>query len=239
VRSASDTLTVNEIAATIQIEKGSQATSYAAYFEPIELCKIGDYQDYIYKDGSDWKIHKNIGKVVLDGSNDESWARSGQTTSSVFVAALTNALDGGFIDTTDTGANSLNEYFVYNDSTVVNTWKFNKDPSSTKQQYILLRFNISTIPDLASFKTWIASNNVPIYYPLATPTDTEITNEALIEQLDNVASAPLYTGVNNITTITPNEQGTLEIKYVTYDKYNQNKVYIWNDTLQQWQIIVP
>ena len=33
----------------IQLEKGTQATSYAPYFTPIELCKIVDYQDYITK----------------------------------------------------------------------------------------------------------------------------------------------------------------------------------------------
>jgi hypothetical protein len=104
---------------------------------------------------------------------------------------------------------------------------------------IRVNTSISFADSYDAVKALAAANNLTIYYALATPTDTEITNEALIAQLDNVASAPLYTGVNNITTITPNEQGTLEIKYVTYDKYNQNKVYIWNDTLQQWQIIVP
>ena len=34
---------------TIQLEKGSQATSYAPYKTPIELCKIGNYQDFIRK----------------------------------------------------------------------------------------------------------------------------------------------------------------------------------------------
>ena len=38
----------------------------------IELCKIGDYQDYFYKSGSKWYLHKEIEKVVLDGS--EEWA---------------------------------------------------------------------------------------------------------------------------------------------------------------------
>jgi hypothetical protein len=150
---------------TVQIEKGSQATSYAAYFEPIELCKIGDYQDHIYRSGDKWYARKEIGKIL---------SYAGETISTDY-ASTTGSLTTG----------------------------------------------------------------ATIYYVLAAPTDTEITNEALVAQLDNVASAPLYTGVNNITTITPNEQGTLEIKYVTYDKYNQNKVYIWNDTLQQWQIIVP
>ena len=43
-------------ATSIQIEQG-QATSYAPYFTPIELCKIGTYQD---------KIAKSTGKNLLD-----------------------------------------------------------------------------------------------------------------------------------------------------------------------------
>lgn len=39
---------INESLASIQIEKGSQATEYVPYFEPIELCKIENYQDSIY-----------------------------------------------------------------------------------------------------------------------------------------------------------------------------------------------
>jgi phage-related protein len=55
-----------------------------------------------------------------------------------------------------------------------------------------------------------------LYYALATPTDTEITNEALIAQLDALLNtARTYAGINNIFTITPNEQGTLEITYYT------------------------
>ena len=55
------------------------------------------------------------------------------------------------------------------------------------------------------------------YYVLATPTDTEITNEALVSQLETLLNtARTYAGVNNIFTITPNEQGTLEISYYTH-----------------------
>jgi hypothetical protein len=55
---------------------------------------------------------------------------------------------------------------------------------------------------------------------------------------DNLASAALYSGTNNIFTVTPNEVPTLELDYVTYDKYNQNKVYIYNEATGVWQIIV-
>ena len=54
----------------IQIEEGPTATNYVPYFEPIELCKIGDYQDYITKnsgrnlcptDFSYWESGHNAG----------------------------------------------------------------------------------------------------------------------------------------------------------------------------------
>jgi hypothetical protein len=41
-------------AGTVQLEKGSTASSYCAYFEPIELCKIGTHQDRIYKENGKW-----------------------------------------------------------------------------------------------------------------------------------------------------------------------------------------
>lgn len=47
-----------------QLEKGSQATSFAPYFTPIELCKIGDYQDYIHDNGGKWFKHKEVGKTI-------------------------------------------------------------------------------------------------------------------------------------------------------------------------------
>ena len=43
------TITLEEVLNTIQLEKGIDVTSYSPYKEPIELCKIGNYQDYIRK----------------------------------------------------------------------------------------------------------------------------------------------------------------------------------------------
>lgn len=68
------TYNTNNITMTnFQIEKGSQATSYAPYKTPIELCKIGDYKDRIYPLNGKWYLEKNIGKVVLNGS-ETNWS---------------------------------------------------------------------------------------------------------------------------------------------------------------------
>lgn len=232
--------TVNISGLGIQLEKGSTATSYEPYqgqsytlsLGSIELCKIGDYQDYIYKSDGKWKIHKAVGKQIVD------------TSTIVLISNYSNIEYAQFAKPTNyPGYGNYNSYeMVCSNASYLGI-------ATEGWDYSGYAGKIS--PTAVEDKTWIgftkgtgldaikaALTGCVVYYPLATPTDTEITNEALIAQLDNVASAPLYAGVNNITTITPNEQGTLEIKYVTYDKYNQNKVYIWNDTLQQWQIIV-
>ena len=55
---------------TIQTVAGSQTitiagTNYPLDLGTIELCELGAYQDRIFKDGSDWKIHKETGKIAL------------------------------------------------------------------------------------------------------------------------------------------------------------------------------
>ena len=50
---------------TFQFEQGSKANAYTPYgTEPIELCKIGNYQDYFYKSGSKWYLHKGVNKIT-------------------------------------------------------------------------------------------------------------------------------------------------------------------------------
>lgn len=95
-------------------------------------------------------------------------------------------------------------------------------------------------PTAESFQTWLSNHNTTVYYALNTPTDTKITDTNLIDQLEALlAKHTLLEGVNNIFLIPSAEAtGTLTLGYIVYDKYNHHKVYIWNDTAQEWQIIV-
>ena len=58
--------------------------------------------------------------------------------------------------------------------------------------YIQIK-NLSTI---ANFKTWLSENNVVVWYVLANPVTTQITNTTLINQLESLY---LHTGTNIIT----------------------------------------
>lgn len=205
--------------AKIQLEKGSTATSYAPYFAPIELCKIGDYQDYIYKSGGKWYLHKEVGKYQLDGT--EVW---GTATDGYVLAANSQS---PFYNILALGAPSYESlcshfYFQPNAQTWTGDKKCGFNPTGTFWVMYAAPENKN------AFLAWLGQTKPLIYFPLATPTDTEITNEALIEQLEAVLGGHTYAGANNISTITPNEQGTLEVGY--YTKYQPMVVgggYVW------------
>lgn len=195
---------------TTQCELGSTATSYAAYFAPIELCKIGTYQDYIYKDGTDWKIHKAIGKSVLNGS-EANWATQ---TSGGLKRYSVNRTDSKSFSSRTADA-SLSSHFTPSTTDAVGIFFV-----ATQTYYF---YPDQTITTLDSWKSWLASNNVALYYQLATPTDTTITNVTLIAQLEAILAGGTQAGTNNIM-LTPAAEptGTLAVEY--YDSYDS---YLW------------
>jgi len=179
----------------VQFEAGTQATTYSAYKTPIELCKIGTYQDYIYKDGSDWKIHKEIGKVVLDGT--ESWTLPSQTTS-IFAYALTGVFQPANDNTVAPITSSHYTACTYNALAVVDYGIANR---SALPRIAIKHKDYTTSDD---FKTWLTQNNVTVYYVYnTTPTDTVITDASLIAQLEALASSTTYAPQTNYTTSTP------------------------------------
>lgn len=198
----------------IQIEKGSTATSFAPYFTPIELAKIGNYQDRIYKSGGKWYIEKKVGKVVFDGSETYTFP-SAQPSS--YVRINTTAKHFGSDPNGNTLDPSLFKCNNFVGSAIVDVRNETFIVSTIYATYFCFPNNIAT--DVASFKTWLSTHPTTVYYALATPTTTEITNEALIAQLDALGASSLYLGVNNIGTETQNAMPTLKIEYYTsYEK---------------------
>lgn len=210
VRNAYSSHTEEDILSSIQIEKGS-ATTYAPYFEPIELCKIGTYQDYIYQSGGDWYIHKETAKLVFDGSDDEQW---GLATSSRFYCNA-NLYSGGVLP-----ASNADDFNAYCNSLIARD--YNTSWNSITSGTVSVAANGTSNPrivntdytTLADFKAWLASEPVVLYYPLAAPTDARITDTALIEQLDALASATTYDGQTIFTVTSENQLAILSLSTV-------------------------
>lgn len=233
-KNANTAITPSDIPSDVfMIERGTQATTYAPYFTPIELAKIGNYQDRIYKEDSKWYIEKQVGKVVLDGT-ETGWGTYAYGTNSYQVVIT------GLAQTPNDTALAIADRFygiAYNDrSTTTGECLLYSDGGVAERLVV----RNTTWTSLADFKTWLGAHNTTVYYALATPTTTEITNEALIAQLEELLNAELHTGQNNISvTSDADPAGTLDITYAFFDKTNRHKVYIWSDSDNTWQIIVP
>ena len=202
----------------IQLELGSQATSYAPYFTPIELAKIGTYQDYIWNDGGTWKVHKALGKQVLSSSDNITLASS-----------YTNIEYGQVPKPSD--ATFYNNNYPSPDTSIASFATYGNAPNGYDSadnigQYILkaltARYFVGFAKGTGIDAIKAALNGQVMYYALATPTDTAITDQTLIDQLNAVANAQLYSGQNNIMNIafSPNLAGELEIGYVEMEGYD-------------------
>lgn len=184
----------------IQLERGSVATSYSPYFDPIELCKIGDYQDRIYEDGGKWYLEKKVGNVTLDGT--ESWSTNtaaGRQYYIAFTSAEPTYIAGGYATHFQIGSTGRN---------VINI-----NSSATLLVVVQPYYNGSIIDSIADWKTWLKAHLPMFYYALATPTTTEITNEQVLAGLNQLSGGSLYAGENNIVVASEDEPATLQMTY--------------------------
>lgn len=143
----------------------------------IELCEIGDYQDYIYKSGDKWYVHKEISKDSASGRTWEwaafspnGWYYS-RTSYGNYGTSTINAISDSFVGVSRDNAPNTSSAFI----TMANNGNIGiRNP------------DITGASNIAAFKTWLDGLNTSWFYVLATPTDTEITNAALIAQLEAV-----------------------------------------------------
>ena len=175
---------------TITISDGTNSQTYTVDLGSIELCKIGDYQDYIYKSGDDWYVHKAIGKITYTGDSSEDWQYS-STSGGPFRIAIPNSK---YYTSNNVAP------LVYCDYYTPAVWN-----SITSYRYAVTAFNNNVLPfrntditSLDDWKTWLGSHNMTVYYPFATPTDTQITDVSLINQLNALDMAHSYDGETNI-----------------------------------------
>ena len=193
----------------VQVELGNTATSYEKFTKQtktislgnIELNKIGDYQDRIYKSNGKWYLKKNIGKYVYNNdlqTNGITATRVDFLTPVLNIEANTNTLNRAFSNLL---TNSLNNNTGLNN--VTGTQK--------------IRVCIST--DIASTYEQALTylQGLIIYYIYETPTITEITDTSLISQLEDILNIIL--NENNTIIINGNlPSDTLVIGYADIAK---------------------
>lgn len=187
-----------ETLSSIQVERGAIATTYANYFTPIELCKYtmiiggpGDpkttrlYQDKIYKNDNKWYLEKTIEKKIVDGS--ETWTLAQTNTNTLRFQNATFLSDS----IAAYGNKIITNLFVSSDPTDNADYEHIRNAIPNYSKYLFAVINKARLSDstAAAFKTWLTSNNIIVYYVLAEPVITEITNSELIFELNSLYNA--------------------------------------------------
>ena len=159
---------------TITLSDGVNNHNYTVNLGSTELCQISTYQDYIYKSGNDWYVHKDTGRAVFSGASSEDWVVQNTGTANYFykISSYPYGLS----------TSAYSNYFVRTPITNSNT---SVGFSLNNSNELRFRPNFSEL-SVTDWKSWLNSHNVYVYYVLATPTDTKITDATLISQLDAI-----------------------------------------------------
>lgn len=182
---------------TISNSDNTKSQEYPINLGDIEFCGIGDYKDVPFKNTlnseyydsslelNKWYKLNNIGKVVLDGS--ENWSRN--DVNEVFVLVFENY-------NTEYNIPYSNYYMGQSIVTAYNQVINNSVALLSSGTRLFIKN--TSITTAANFKTWLSTHNTTLYYVLETPTYT-LLNDTLQTQLDNIQYALAYDTQTNIS----------------------------------------
>lgn len=173
----------------LMVERGSIATPYVPYSKTdypinlgtLELCKIRDYKDYLFKRNGKWYVHKEIGKYELD--ENAYFTQNWNTNTDYETYCMLHTLNTNF----ESNAIAISNILPY----VSNVYGYDKIGIYQEKNNggrIIFRVPKTIANSVSEFKTWLASNSM-IVYTLIAPTEEEITNTTLIEQLEAIYKA--------------------------------------------------
>lgn len=190
-----------------QIENGSTASPYEEYqsqsypinLGSLELAKISTYKDKIYKNDNDkkWYLRKEIGKTVLNGTENINPISNARFQISMPVYAVGIYIALGYCS----HLKCVTQYAIANEN-LENVFAVNNG------QFYGRLTSATTAQDFTNF---LVANKPSVYYIASAITETEITNEALIEQLEAVK---LLSGTQNNFTIDADTLPTLNLNYI-------------------------
>lgn len=226
----------------IQTVTGTQTvsingTDYLLDLGSIELCSIEGHgqpyaNDYIYKDGDSWKVHKALGKQIISGDTVQLESRYTNVQYATVPKPSDSRMSGNY-----TAILIINDHalYRYNSSSWDNSSLDNGVFTTPSQGRYWFGY-----PKETSLETMQSELNGAItYYALATATDTVITDQTLIAQLEAIRTASLETGANTITNTAAgsNLAGDMEIGYYGYNPTNRYDKFIWLDLNNNYEQI--
>lgn len=187
----------------IQLEQSSSATPYTPYEETTYPLSLGNkemfningvYDGFVYDETEDkFYINRNIGKVVLNGSENwdslVSYDHNGYYCDVNGILVSDNNTNPALLLSNYFKGYSVNDLFQYNLSN-------NGIVRRTNQTQIIVRNdNVNSLND---FKIWLSSHNTTINYIMGTTILEEITDTTLISQLRAIKNALSMQGMTHV-----------------------------------------
>lgn len=184
-----------------------QSQEYTVDLGSIELCKIGTYQDYIYKSGDDWYVHKEFAKLNLADLTFSMESSSGGKYRLACSTQYTNLEKPA--SNNDLPITVCSCYFP---KTAGDTWSNIQGISmSQANRFYIYDNNYNASTSATDYNSWVQTNRPIVYWKLATPTDTQITDSALIANLEALLTARTYNGQTDVAVSSSNLPAWLEI----------------------------
>ena len=175
----------------------SQSQTYQLSFGNMEFRKSpdGTINEYIYGTPNNWLKKEFVGKIILNGTEQNLTLNS--STGGIYRYQLP-VENTNYYASNDSATNieAISNYFR---GTYGANWSgSNNAVMVISNNRILINNNFTS---LTQFKNWLSSHNTTIYYLLATPQDIPITDNTLVNQLNNIYNnAYSYSGTTNITS---------------------------------------
>ncbi len=166
--------------------------TYQQVLDSIQIEKGNQESPYEPYGSGTWYLTKYVGKVVLNGSEGYNYESGNLRFSTVINNSRTEYTRNPI----------YSNYFKYASSGGGNGIAFNYGGV-----VYLYNYDCTSVPQL---QTWLSTHNTSIYYILATPTTTEITDTELISQLESIE---LLNGLNNISVSTPYLPFIMTLRY--------------------------
>ena len=198
---------------------------------PIELCKIGDYQDYFYRDNGKWYLHKEIKKHIIDGNEVTEIAGNSfnemYANGNIARAFTINdmRIASSRAETISNTFNVVSETALWNGVLVGIQCYLNANkiaisaPISNIESFLGEALTVNNYTN--AYIQYLASIGTYFYY--ISPTDAEITDTTLISQLEAIYNAPLYEQTN----ITQTNNDLPIVLDITACKDNINGIKAW------------
>lgn len=182
---------------------------------PIVLCGIGDVKDTVVKKDGVYDISRKQGYALFDGSPDEEWVSAetvvNGTTYYRYKISLQNA-----------NANLSRSLCLCNRA----IYSVTSNEIGSCFIYGSQFFICTSHKTLEDFKTWLASNNIEVVYPLATPTfePLPLADQIALHKLESFGGVTYLFTDSTIEPIIEVEYGTSKVGAYTIKSLNNSEI---------------